>query len=129
MKKSLTDRAVLALRPRPKHYMVRDPAMSSFYVRVQKTGQKSFVCMTRNPARKLIWITVGACDKLDIEAARKKARTAIERVRAGLPAFEAPASSHSLEGIAEQWLKRHVQAKGLRSEYEIRRLLNAHILP
>jgi integrase len=51
-------------------------------------------------------------------------------VRAGLPALETPPTKpDSFEAIAEQWLKRHVQAKRLRSEAEVTRLLKAHVYP
>ena len=62
--------------------------------------------------------------------AREKAREAIKRIRAGLEPFEAPpAKAATFEEVAEQWLKRHVRAKGLRSEGEITRLLKAHAFP
>jgi len=67
---------------------------------------------------------------LTITEAREKARIAIKRVKEGKPAFEAPpAKAATLEDVAEQWLKRHVEAKGLRSAGEVTRLLRAHVYP
>jgi hypothetical protein len=48
-------------------------------------------------------------------------------VRDGLPAFEPKADSFG--DVTANWLKRHVEAKGLRSRGEVERLINAHILP
>jgi integrase len=67
---------------------------------------------------------------LTVEEARGKARDVLSRVRAGLPAFDAPkAKALTVRDVAELWLKRHVQANGLRSEREVTRLLKAHVLP
>ena len=69
-------------------------------------------------------------DVLSITEAREKAREIIKRVRAGKSPREAlPLKRASFQNIAELWLKRHVQKKGLRSEHEIRRLLDAHVHP
>ena len=129
MRKTLTDKGILALKPRSKGYAFPDPEVRGHYVRVRKTGAKTFAAVTRDPNGKQIWVTIGAADKLSIDDARKKARKAIERVRAGLPAFEVPPTRHTFENVADQWLKRHVQAKGLRSETEVTRLLRAHVVP
>ena len=129
MRKTLSDKGVLALKPKAKSYAVPDPELRGHYVRVHATGVKTFVAVTRNPAGKQIWTTVGQTDKLDISDARKQARQIIERVRSGLPAFETAPTKHSFEDIAEQWLQRHVRAKGLRSETEVTRLLKAHVYP
>lgn len=129
MRKTLSDKGILALKPRAKGYAFPDPEMRGLYIRVRTTGVKSFAAVTRNPAGKQVWITIGQTDKVDIAAARQQARTIIERVRAGLPAFETAPTKNTFEDIAEQWLKRHVQAKGLRSEREVTRLLKAHVFP
>ena len=58
------------------------------------------------------------------EARRGRARDVLIRVRAGLPALEAPAAKPTtFEHVAEQWLARHVRAKGMRSQDEVGRLL------
>jgi integrase len=66
---------------------------------------------------------------LSIADARKRAGPALQRIRDGLPAFETPPSSGTFQDIAEQWLKRHVHAKGLRSADEIARLLKVYVYP
>jgi len=51
------------------------------------------------------------------------------RVQAGKAAFDRPIKAETCAEVAEQWLKRHVRAKGLRSEGEVTRLIKAHIDP
>jgi hypothetical protein len=66
---------------------------------------------------------------MTVAEAREKARAAIKRVHAGQAAFDAPVKAETFGEVAEQWLKRHVRAKGLRSEGEVTRLLKSHIYP
>lgn len=130
MRKSLTDKGVDALKPRAARYALPDPELRAHYVRVQPSGAKSFVAVALDPHGKQVWATLGGADVLTIAEAREKARQAIKRIRAGLPAVEAPpAKLESFEDVAAQWLKRHVRAKGLRSEGEVTRLLRAHVYP
>jgi integrase len=130
VRKTMSDKGVAALKPRAARYVVPDPELRGHYIRVQPSGAKSFVAVTLDPQGKQVWATVGAAGVLTIAEAREKARAAIQRIKAGKPAFEAPAvKPATFEDIAERWLKRHVRAKGLRSEGEVVRLLQAHIYP
>ena len=129
MRKTLTDKGVAALKPRPQRYAFPDPELRGHYVRVQPSGAKAFVTVARNPAGKQVWTHIGAADVICLEDARKKAREAIQRVRDGLPAFDVPTVKHSFEDTAKQWLKRHVHTNSLRSEKEITRLLCVHVFP
>jgi integrase len=130
VRRILSDKGVAALKPRVARYALPDPELRGHYIRVQPSGAKSFVAVTLDPNGKQVWATLGACDLLTIAEAREKARAAIKRVHAGLPAIEAPpARPDTFEAVAEQWLKRHVRAKGLRSEGEVTRLLRAHVYP
>jgi integrase len=130
VRKTLSDKGVTALRPRAARYAFPDPELRGHYVRVQPGGSKSYVVVTLDPNRKQIWTTLGDCAVLKIADARERARAAITRVKAGLPAIEPPpAKADSFEDIAENWLKRHVRAKGLRTEPEIARLLKVHVYP
>lgn len=130
MRKSLSNKGVAALKPRAARYAFPDPELRGHYVRVQPSGAKSFVTITLSPHGKQVWTTLGACDVLTIDEAREKARKAIKRVLAGLPALEAPlARPDTFEDVAEQWLARHVRINGLRSEKEITRLLRVHVFP
>jgi integrase len=125
MRKSLTDKAVAKLQPRPKVYHEPDPELRGHYVRVQPSGTKTFAAIARKPDGKQEWATIGPADTLSIDEARRQAQTALARIRAGQPAFEAP--MESFEAVARDWLKRHVQKNSLRSEKQITRLLEMHV--
>jgi integrase len=98
--------------------------LSGFGVRVQKTGTKAYVAVSRDPSGKQHWVTLGSCDALPIEEARQRARSVLVRIRDGLPAIQA-----TFEAVAESWRERHVLKNGLRSEPEISRLLRVHVYP
>jgi integrase len=123
----LTDKAVAALKPGPKSTTVPDPQLTGHYVRLQPGGQKTFITIARNPAGKQVWTTIGATDVLSIDESREQAREVLKRVRAGEAAFETPPDSFA--DVAARWLKRHGEAKRLRSLTQIKRLLNTHVLP
>ena len=89
MRKTLTDKGVAALKPRPQRYAYPDPELRGHYVRITPSGGKTFSVVARAPNGKQIWAAIGAADAMPIEEARKRARPAIGRIRDGLPAFEA----------------------------------------
>ncbi|MGQ7793758.1 tyrosine-type recombinase/integrase [Faunimonas sp. B44] len=128
-RRSLSDTGVAALKPRAARYAEPDPELRGHYVRVTPGGAKSFVAVARNPSGKQVWATIGPADALRINEARDRARTAIQRIRDGLPAFEEKPQVETFAIVAGRWLDRHVKAKGLRSEAEITRLLDKHVLP
>jgi integrase len=123
----MTDRGVAALKPRAQRYAVSDPELRGHWVRVQPSGTKAFVAVTRDPNGKQLWTTIGATDAMGIDTAREQARSILQRVRAGRPAFEPKAQTFG--DVVDNWLKRHVEANGLRSGREITRLLKVHVLP
>jgi integrase len=130
MRKTLTDKGVAGLKPRASRYAFPDPELRGHYVRVQPSGAKSFVTVARDPYGTQIWTTIGGADVLGIEEARDQAREAIKRVHQGLPAIKSrPARPDTFKDVAENWLKRHVAAKGLRSEREIKRTLGKYVYP
>jgi integrase len=93
-------------------------------------GPKAFVTVARDPHGNQIWHTIGNTDVMTIDEARERSRTAIKRIKAGLPAIEPPAvQPDSFKAVAENWLQRHVAAKQLRSEREIRRSLEMYVYP
>ncbi len=112
-RRTLTDTGVAALKPRPARYALPDPELRGHYVRVAPTGQRTFVTVARDPDGKQVWTTIGAADVLSVGDARTRAREVLSRVRAGLPAFEAPPDRPAtFHEVAERWLARHVRAKG-----------------
>jgi integrase len=127
MRKTLTDKGIAALKPRPKRYAYPDPELAGHYVRITPNGAKSFATVTRSPDGKQVWTTLGATDRMTVATAREMARDAITRVRAGMPAFES--KGETFGDVVASWRKRHVERNGLRSRDEIVRLLERHILP
>jgi integrase len=127
IRKTLSDRGVTALKPRHARYAMPDPELRGCYVRVQPSGAKSFVCVARTPSGKQVWTTIGDCEVMPIEEARSRAREILQRVRDGLPAI--PQRGETFGDVAANWLKRHAQAKGLRTEKQITRLLRVHVFP
>jgi integrase len=126
----LSDAGVAALKGRAARYSFPDPELRGHYVRVQPSGAKSFVAVTRDGSSgRQIWTTIGPVDLMTIDEAREKAREVIKRVQAGQPAFAPPVKVETFGEVADNWLQRHVVARGLRSEKEIRRILNVYVLP
>ena len=129
-RKSLTDNMVAELPRRPKRYFHPDPELPMHGVRIMPSGPRSFYVVVRDPFGKQRWVRIGGTAELKIEQARDKAREVIRRIREGKSAFEPPpVKPDSVEDVVTTWLKRHVEAKGLRSGGEVRRILGRHILP
>jgi integrase len=128
-RKTLSDNGVAALKAKPARYTFPDPELRGHYVRVMPSGVKTFVAVSREPTGKQVWATIGATDMLGIEAARDAARAIIGRIKQGLPAVEEKPRAESFGEVVENYLKRHVEAKGLLSAKEIRRCLNVYVLP
>jgi integrase len=126
-RRTLSDRAVAALRPMAQRYAMPDPELRGHYVRVTPSGAKSFVTVARSPDGRQVWTTLGPCDVMSIAEARERARETIRRVRAGMPALEAKAETFG--DVAQNWIRRHVEPNGLRSRKQIEQLLANHVLP
>jgi integrase len=129
-RKVFTDNMVKALPRKRKRYILADPEQRGHYVRVPPQGPCVFAAVARSPHGKQVWATLGTADVLAIEAARDKAREAVKRIKQGLPAFEPPAPRpDSVADVCAGWLKRHVEAKQLRTGRELERVLRRYILP
>jgi integrase len=129
-RRRLTDKQVKALPSRATRYAEPDPELVGHYVRVAPSGAKSFVAVARDPYGKQIWTTIGVADVLVIEEARERAREIVRRVKAGKAAVEPlPVKPDSFRAVAENWIKRHVIAKRLRTRDEIERCLRKYIYP
>lgn len=128
-RKSLTDAAVASLKPRSARYAFPDPELRGHYVRVTPAGAKSFVALARDPDGKQIWATLGGTDLLSIDQAREDAKEAIKRIRAGLPAMVERVKAETVSDVADRFLKRHVEKQKLRSQPEIKRLIEKHLKP
>ena len=127
MRRTLTDKGIVALKPRAARYAFPDPELRGHYVRIQPSGAKSFCTVTRSPSGKQLWTTLGNAELMTVDEAREKAREIIKRVRAGLPVVERKGETFGT--VADNWIQRHVITKGLISRPEIERLLAKHVLP
>ena len=129
-RRGLSDKQVAALPRRSKRYTVADPEQRGHYIRVMPDGPPhSFVCVVRDPLRQ-IWTTIGTSDVMKIAEARERARTIIRRVKDGLAPVEAPpVKPDSFADVAENWLRRSVAPKKLRTQAEIERRLRVYVFP
>jgi integrase len=129
-RKVLTDKMVVALPRRRKRYTVSDPELRGHYVRVPPQGPCVFAAVARSPYGKQVWATLGTADVLVIEQARDRARDAIKRIKEGLRAFEPPpVQPDTVADVCAGWLKRHVEAKQMRTGRELTRVLEKYVLP
>ena len=65
MARNLTDKGVAALKAQAKAYSIPDPQLPGHMVRVQPTGNKSFVAVMRDLRGKQIWTTIGSDSTFD----------------------------------------------------------------
>ena len=129
-RKTLTDLQIARLKPREKRVTLPDPELRGHYVRITPAGAKSYCAVTRDPRGKQVWATIGSTDVYTIDEAREKAREAIKRIKEGYTPFEPPPiEPDSFKAVAENYIKRHVEKRKLRSRAEIERYLETDILP
>ena len=99
MRKTLTDRGVVALKPRPTRYHFPDPQMTGHYVRVLPSGSKTFAW---SPAIRTEHKS-GPRSAARCAENRGKPRIGapiIRRIKAGLPPLESPpVPPHSFKGL------------------------------
>src|SRR5262245_21006888 len=112
-----TDGSIGSLKPKRKAYALPDPALPGHYVRVQPSGSKSYVAVARDPRGKQIWHTIGSPNIYLLDDARDAARAAIQAIKVGGD-HKPP---ESFEAVAAEYVRRHVDKKGLRSKKEILR--------
>jgi Arm DNA-binding domain len=130
-RKVLTDKQVAALPRKSKRWIMSDPEMRGLYLRIPVEGPVVYAAVARDPlAKRQVWATFGDSATLTIEEAREQARAAIKRIREGLEPFAPPpVKPDSVEAVARNWLERHVEARGLRTGPEVRRIIEKYVLP
>ncbi|MFZ0057000.1 MAG: integrase arm-type DNA-binding domain-containing protein, partial [Pseudolabrys sp.] len=110
-RKILTDKMVAGLPRKRRRYIVSDPEQRGMYIRVPSEGPAVYAVVARDPYRKQIWHTVGSTSLFTLEEARTRARAAIIAIKDGAD----HSGPQTFAAISEQWIKRHVEAKGLRT--------------
>jgi integrase len=95
------------------------------YIRTMKaTGAKSYLVVARDKNGKQKWHSLGSVKSMTREEAREEARLRVKNMRAGL----APEGKPTFDKVAYDWLSWHVDATGLLSAAEIRRIVKRHLL-
>lgn len=130
-RKVWSDEVVRKLQPKDgKRTTYPDPELPAFFARVTPAGNITYVAVAKNPEGKQIWATIGDARALSLMEARAQAREALVRIRAGESPKRAPKAKPKTFGeVSDDWLKRHVRARGLRSEPEIKRIITRYVLP
>jgi integrase len=123
-RRTLTDKSIAALKV-AKRTTIPDPKLAGHYIRVTPSGAKTFVAVARDPRGTQVWHTIGSADLHTLDEARELARIATKAIKLGTD----PMGPQSFQSVADEWLKRHVDAKGIITSKEKRRYLEKHILP
>ena len=148
MKKTLTPKhiASLAAAPKGKRYDVMDSIVPGFGVRVTDNRYKSYFLLTRypghkNPTRR----NIARFGEIELAEARNVAREWLELIIAGIdpaptpePKVDAPCKPRAapicehemlFSHACEEFYQKHVLRQGLRSAFEIRRIMDKELLP
>jgi integrase len=125
--KRLNDEGVANLKTPSKRLTIPDPELRGHYIRVTPNGAKSYWAVARDPSGKQHWKLIGEAHTTKIDDARDKATKLIRAIRASVGGDVAKDSS--FKGVSDDWFRRHVEEKGLRSAKEVRKLLSNYIQP
>jgi integrase len=129
MRKLLTDKSVLALKPARARcrYIVGDVAVPGLGVRVTSNGHKTFVLGARFPGSKhFVRRELGEVGAITLAAAREKAREWLVAIKRGDNPTKRPSTvllnDTTFAHVAEAFIARHLagQRKGARVAREIR---------
>lgn len=130
------ERVVATAKPDTnKRVMISDPDTRGLFVRITPKGSRSYTVVARDPYGKQVWAAIGEVDDLTLEDARAKAREGVRRIKAGEMAFPkaeplvAPEPPETVYAAGENFIVRYVQSKRLRSEREIKRILDKYVYP
>jgi integrase len=108
------------------YFLHADPLSPGYlFVRVMRSGVKSYVTVARNASGRQVWHTIERCDRMTIAEARIESANIVARIKQGLtPEEQAP---DTLAVVAENWLAR--VGKGQREIAEKERRIRKHLLP
>jgi integrase len=124
-RRTLTEAGVAALKPRQQAYAFPDPEQRGHSIRVHPKGKKVYQVIARDLVGKQRWIIVGEFGLTSLEEARDKAREVLKALKSGNDVKGA----RSFQAVSDDWFRRHVMKKGLRSHGDLRRCLDNNILP
>ena len=107
-----------------------DRALPGFGIRVHATGRKMYVVQCRGPSGTRR-VSLGRHGEISCDAARKRARAAIDRIKRGDEAHPAaPEAVFTVADLAERYWEAHAAVNcNARTRYGYRGALRNHILP
>jgi integrase len=131
---TFTDKTIADLKHGRKRYAEPVPLVPGLYVRIPALGStapKTFTVVGRNDLNRQVWFSLGPVS-IGIEAAAKLAPVVRERLARGLPPVEPPTPAQdSVRSVCDNWLRRYIQPRRLRTAADIGRLveryINAHL--
>ena len=133
--KTLTKRAVDALKPQKERYEVRDAELPGFLVRVAPDGAKTFSVLYRagrGRAAQRRRLTLGRYGALTVDGARSLARRSLASVaHGGDPAADRAGAKHAptVVMLGEPWLADVRIRRKLTTATEYARLWSRHVVP
>lgn len=111
MRKALSDKTVIALKPRPKRYEVRDSIYPGFGVRVSPTGHKSFFLSYRYGTLQRR-IDIGRYPIVTLQAGREKALELLRDVHQGIdPSRKKAERSFKTADVLDDFIERYAKVK------------------
>jgi integrase len=135
MKKLLTDKSVMALKPARagRRYIIGDVAVPGLGVRVTAHGHRTYILGARFPgSRHFVRRELGEVGVITLAAAREQARTWLVSIKSGVDPTQQRATvelnNTTFSHVAESFIQRHLlaQRKGHRVAREIRNELIKH---
>jgi integrase len=124
-RRTLNDSIIRNMDKPKKRINIPDPHCAGHYVRVTPNGSKTFWAVARDPNGKQQWEKLGDCEHLELDASRVKARAWIGATKRG----DSTAGPETIDTVAADWIKRHLEANGVITKANKIRYLNNHILP
>jgi integrase len=129
---SLTDKMIAKLERRSKRYTYTDPEQRNHFLRISPDPKVpiTFAVYARDPYGKVRYGKIGTTADLSVAQARERARQVLRNIKDGKDPIEKPKPlPESTAEVAANWLEHYVRKNRLRSEYELKRILQRYILP
>lgn len=127
----ITKRLVEAIKPNKHDVFVWDTEVRGFGVRVKPSGVRSYLVQYRNRHGRSRRLTIGQHGRLTADKARSRAKSLLGDVEGGKDpvADRRERPRDTFGAVADEFIKRHVKHKDLRSAKEIERLLDVEVRP
>lgn len=120
----LTEGLVSRLKPNGKAVRVSDSVVSGLVLRISPSGAKSYA-VAYYPNRLAKYHSLGRTPPLPLDEARRRASAFLLNPKAMLKESQ----SQTFKQVAENWWHREVKPRHLRTEHEMRRMLDVYVYP